>query len=126
MICSWISIVGGFPGAGLLGVALEFGGTALGAKASEDEMEEIKRIIQELGQESAVLGQSLEQGFDDMKAGLHEIKRDWEEVKADFKQTFAEVKDETKALVTETKAIKDIALHTQLMVEQLRYKVSIF
>ena len=64
------------------------------------------RIIQELGQESAVLGESLEQGFDDMKAGLDEIKSDWEEVKADFRHTFAEVKEENKAVVEGTKAIK--------------------
>ena len=102
-------------------MALEFGGTVLGAKASESDMDKMQKQLAALGEDRAVMRQMLEKNFEKMN---REVRDDWEQIKDDFKQKFDEVRLENKAIVEEVNTIKDIVLHSHLMIEDLKYKVS--
>lgn len=116
-------LVGGFPGSGCVAKALEFGGALLQDKASEKEMEDLKKIIASLGAGQEVLKKTLEEQLDKMQNVSNEVREDWSKIQEDMMKVFNEVKVQNVAQASAIKHIKDVALHSRIMLEDLKYKV---
>ena len=118
--------MGGFPGSGLVSGALSLGGTILQDKASEKEMKQLQQVINSLGEDSTVMRDMLERNLEEMKnqrSSSSEVREDWEKVKEDIMIVFNSIKDENKIITNDIKSIKDVIMHTRIMVEDLKFKV---
>ena len=80
---------------------------------------------------------SLDEGQEDLKSRLEkqlaemeeqrqslvEIKSDWAEIKRELMENFQEVKLENQRMTRDIQSIKDVVLHSRLMIEDLKFKV---
>ena len=80
---------------------------------------------------------SLDEGQEDLKSRLEkqltemeeqrqslvEIKSDWAEIKRELMENFQEVKLENQRMSRDIQSIKDVVLHSRLMIEDLKFKV---
>ena len=110
-----------FPGHGLIGVGIEFAGTCLVAKASQKDMDNLRNAIEK--EENSLIKETLQKKLEEMESRKSEVRTDWKNVKDDFGKMFEEAKEDNRKLVAEAQFIKDVALHTRLMIEDLKYKV---
>ena len=80
---------------------------------------------------------SLDEGQEDLKSRLEkqlaemeqqrqslvEIKSDWAEIKRELMENFQDVKLENQRMSRDIQSIKDVVLHSRLMIEDLKFKV---
>ena len=80
---------------------------------------------------------SLDEGQEDLKSRLEkqlaemeqqrqslvEIKSDWAEIKRELMENFQDVKLENQRMTRDIQSIKDVVLHSRLMIEDLKFKV---
>ena len=84
-------------------------------------MDKLRKAIEK--EEDNLIKETLKKKLEEMES-KSEVRTDWKNVKGDFRKLFQESKEDNRRLMTEAKFIKDVALHTRLMVEDLRYKAS--
>ena len=86
-------------------------------------MESLQRIIAGLGENQDILKKTLQEQLEKMQNLSNEVRDDWTKVQEDMMQVFQGVKEQNVAQASDIKHIKDVALHSRIMLEDLKYKV---
>ena len=80
-------------------------------------------MIASLGEGQEVLKKTLQENLDKMQNLSNEVREDWSKVQEDMMKVFQGVKEQNNAQASAIKHIKDVALHSRIMLEDLKYKV---
>ena len=89
-------------------------------------MKQLQQVINGLGEDSKVMKEMLQKNLEEMKqqkSSVSEVRNDWGQMREDIMLVFNNIKDTSKSTSNEIKPIKEVGLHTRIMVEDLKFKV---